>query len=54
MVEALQNISKHADSVIESSKKSIGKGVFLISHNSKELKIITGNIVKKEKEQNLS
>ncbi len=50
MVEALQNISKHAECVEGNNKKNKGKGIFLISNNKAALTIVTGNVVKKEKE----
>jgi len=55
MVEALQNVSKHADVVsLKDSENKVAKGTFLISNNSQELKVVTGNIIKKEKENILS
>jgi len=50
MVECLQNISRHADPVDGIKQENIGHGIFLISNNEKELTIVTGNILKKDKE----
>jgi hypothetical protein len=49
MVESLQNISKHSDCIEGTKKENIGRGIFLISNNEKELSIITGNTVNNDK-----
>jgi hypothetical protein len=43
MVECLQNISKHAESI--NQKTSAGRGIFLVSKEDGEYSITTGNIV---------
>jgi hypothetical protein len=54
MVECLQNISKHSDCVEGRKLDNVGNGIFLISNNEKELNIVTGNTLRKEKEKDLS
>jgi len=54
MVECLQNISKHSDCRENVKEENIGNGIFLISNNDAELTIVTGNTIKKEKENFLS
>jgi hypothetical protein len=50
MVECLQNISKHSDCIEGIKQENIGNGIFLISNNDRELTIVTGNTLRKEKE----
>ncbi len=54
MVECLQNISMHADCEGQIKKANSGNGIFLVSNNNKELTIVTGNAILKEKESFLS
>jgi hypothetical protein len=46
MVECLQNISKHADSLDGESDK---RGIVMVSHGKESYNIITGNVIKNEK-----
>ena len=46
MVECLQNISKHADSIEGEEEK---RGIVMVSHGKDEYNIITGNVIKNEK-----
>jgi len=54
MVESLQNISKHSDSMSGDKKDNIGNGIFLISNNKEELTVVTGNIIKNDKKSFLN
>jgi len=47
MVECLQNISKHADSLEDISPKN-GRGILLVSETDKNYQITTGNVLKTE------
>ena len=47
MVECLQNISKHADSINDESDER--RGIVMISRDDDNYNIITGNIIKNEK-----
>jgi hypothetical protein len=47
MVECLQNISKHADSMDEQSEER--RGIVMISRDDDNYNVITGNIVKNDK-----
>lgn len=47
MVECLQNISKHADSIHEEREER--RGIVMISRDDENYNIITGNVVKNEK-----
>ncbi len=53
MVECLENISKHSEQTYGIKKENSGNGIFLITNNDKEVNVITGNIIKKEKEQEM-
>jgi len=46
MVECLQNISKHADSLEGEEEK---RGIVMVSHGNESYNIITGNVIKNEK-----
>jgi coenzyme F420-reducing hydrogenase delta subunit len=48
MVECLQNISKHADS-LDSDNSSSGRGIFLVAREEEEYTVTTGNVVSKER-----
>lgn len=48
MVECLQNISKHADSLTEDEKEE-RRGIVMVSHGDESYNIITGNVIKNEK-----
>lgn len=48
MVEALQNISKHADNP-DGSVRNDGRGIFMLSKNSEEYTITTGNVCERSK-----
>ncbi len=50
MVECLQNISKHADSLDEEEEK---RGIVMVSHGADCYNIITGNVIKNEKVESL-
>ena len=51
MVECLQNISKHADSLdVEEEEK---RGIVMVSHGKESYSIITGNVIRNEKIQAL-
>jgi len=52
MVECLQNISKHADNNINSYSKD-GRGIFMVHKGDEEYKITTGNLIAKEKVDDL-
>ncbi|MCG8580575.1 MAG: SiaB family protein kinase [Bacteroidales bacterium] len=47
MVECLQNISKHADSLDEDESER--RGIVMVSHGETSYNIITGNVIKNEK-----
>ncbi len=46
MVECLQNISKHADSLEGEEEK---RGIVMVSHGKESYNIITGNVIRNEK-----
>lgn len=48
MVECLQNISKHADSV-ENQGSSVGRGIFIVAKQDGLYRVTTGNVVTKDK-----
>lgn len=48
MVEALQNLSKHADN-LDGSARSDGRGIFMLSKNAVEYNITTGNVLERSK-----
>jgi len=48
MVESLQNIGKHADSLDGKESAKDGRGVFVLCKNDNEFTITTGNIVKSD------
>jgi len=48
MVECLQNISKHADSLTEEEEEE-RRGIVMVSHGEESYSIITGNVIKNEK-----
>ncbi|MCU4175894.1 SiaB family protein kinase [Carboxylicivirga sp. N1Y90] len=48
MVECLQNISKHADSLTEEEENE-RRGIVMVSHGEESYNIITGNVIKNEK-----
>jgi hypothetical protein len=47
MVECLQNISKHADSL--DADENERRGIVMVSHGESSYNIITGNVIKNEK-----
>ncbi|MBS2213071.1 SiaB family protein kinase [Carboxylicivirga mesophila] len=47
MVECLQNISKHADSLDDDEDER--RGIVMVSHGESSYNIITGNVIKNEK-----
>ena len=47
MVECLQNISKHADSLDDDENER--RGIVMVSHGESSYNIITGNVIKNEK-----
>ncbi|MBR8537087.1 SiaB family protein kinase [Carboxylicivirga sediminis] len=47
MVECLQNISKHADSLDDDEDER--RGIVMVSHGERSYNIITGNVIKNEK-----
>ena len=49
MVECLQNISKHADSLGDTQMSKEGRGIFLVSRNDVEYCVTTGNILENTK-----
>lgn len=48
MVEALQNISRHAD-LITSDPDEMRRGVVIISHSDEAYSIVTGNLIRSDK-----
>jgi hypothetical protein len=52
MVECLQNISKHADSMSEDDEDE-RRGIVMVSRGEESYNIITGNVVKNEKVKGL-
>lgn len=54
LVECLQNICKHSDCEEQIKKANAGNGIFLVSNNEKELNIVTGNTILREKESFLA
>ena len=54
LVECLQNISKHGESIDINNDKRLGKGVFLVIKNDKKYNVISGNVISKNKIQALS
>jgi hypothetical protein len=51
MVECLQNISKHADSLTDEDEER--RGIVMVSKGDDSYNIITGNIIKNERVQSL-
>ncbi|MBS2096925.1 SiaB family protein kinase [Carboxylicivirga linearis] len=51
MVECLQNISKHADSLSDEDEDR--RGIVMVSHGEESYNIITGNVIKNEKVDDL-
>ncbi|MCU4163134.1 SiaB family protein kinase [Carboxylicivirga caseinilyticus] len=51
MVECLQNISKHADSLTD--EEDDRRGIVMVSHGEESYNIITGNVIKNEKVEDL-
>ncbi len=51
MVECLQNISKHADTLNDEEEER--RGIVLVSHGETSYNVITGNVVKREKKEGL-
>jgi len=49
MVECLQNISKHAETVDSDDMKKDGKGIFMLSKNDIAYNITTGNVLNNSK-----
>jgi hypothetical protein len=49
MIESLQNISKHSDSININESSFSGRGIFMVSKNEQEYSITTGNVIKKHK-----
>lgn len=54
MVECLQNVSKHADSVTGSDTSAVGKGIFFVAREEEEYTVTTGNVVTVDKVKALS
>ncbi len=52
MVEFLQNITKHSDD-FDDEKNPIGNGIFIVGEGTGSYYVMTGNKVKKEKENSL-
>lgn len=52
MVECLQNISKHADTMSEDTDDE-RRGIVLVSHGDTSYNVITGNVIKKDKREKL-
>lgn len=52
MVEALQNISRHADIVTGDPEES-RRGIIIISHSDEAYSIVTGNLVRADKAEKL-
>ncbi len=48
MVEALQNISRHADTLSGDPEDS-RRGIIIVSHSGEEYSIVTGNLIRAEK-----
>lgn len=48
MVEALQNISRHADTISGDAEEVRG-GIIIVSHSDEEYTVVTGNLVRAEK-----
>ncbi len=53
MVECLQNISKHAESIDGNPTHKEGRGIFLVSKTEDEYNVTTGNVINNEKVENL-
>lgn len=53
LVECLQNISKHGESINNNNDKRLGKGVFLIIKNDNNYTVISGNVISNNKIQSL-
>ncbi|MBI4647937.1 MAG: hypothetical protein HY738_15450 [Bacteroidia bacterium] len=53
MVECLQNISKHAESVHISDKVVEGKGIYLVNKDNDSYHVLSGNIISNNKIPNL-
>jgi hypothetical protein len=53
MVEALQNISKHADNLCNNIYNKLGKGIIIISNDPRQYIIVTGNIIENIKREPL-
>lgn len=52
MVECLQNISKHADTMTDDEDEE-RRGIVLVSHGEKCYNVITGNVIKASKRKSL-
>lgn len=53
MVECLQNISKHAEGLPSMRIENTNRGIFLVSRNESTYSITTGNIIRKDKIEEL-
>ena len=53
LVECLQNISTHGESINNNNDKRLGKGVFLIIKNDNNYTVISGNVISNNKIQSL-
>lgn len=54
MVECLQNVGKHADVVDSNEIRKDGRGIFLLCKNDTEYTITTGNVLSKNKTQEMT
>ncbi len=52
MVEALQNISRHADT-LSGDPEEVRRGIIIVCHSDDAYHIVTGNLVKVEKVDNI-
>ncbi|MFC2137021.1 SiaB family protein kinase [Bacteroidota bacterium] len=52
MVEFLQNITKHSDD-FDDEKNPIGNGIFIVGEEKRKYYVMTGNKIKKDKEEPL-
>lgn len=54
MVECLQNVGKHADTIDANEIRKDGRGIFLLCKNELEYTITTGNVLNKVKIQEIT
>lgn len=53
MVEALQNISRHADTLTDDPEE-VRRGIIIVCHSDDAYRIVTGNLVRVEKVDNIT